>query len=131
MVANEARRSFPRSVESPAAARRFIAATLRDWGYEQLVIDASAVVSELATNSVVHARSPFSVTLSRHDDRLRLTVGDASETLPVLRVADRPLASGHGLVLVRALSTRWGTEPTGEGKIVWAEFDTAGARVSY
>ena len=46
----------PRAI---SALRRFVADTLRSWGEDLLVPDAVLVTSELATNAVNHADTPF------------------------------------------------------------------------
>ena len=52
-------RTFAFSRDAPAAARHFAVATLRGWGAGDLADDAALVVTELAANAVVHARSAF------------------------------------------------------------------------
>ena len=46
--------------------------TLQQWGEAALAYDAAMVVTELATNAVLHARTGFTVTVSslrrRHPD---------------------------------------------------------------
>ncbi len=59
-----ATRAFPRALDAPSAARRFAAEQLAPTERAELVADAQLVVSELAANAVVHARSDFGVTLS-------------------------------------------------------------------
>ena len=101
--------------------RIFVARSLALHGAEAVVDDAVLVVSELATNAVLHARTPFRVSLSRADDHLHVAVGDASSTQP-RAVASEPLGpSGRGLSIVGALSRGWGVENTAGGvKSVWA-----------
>ena len=83
--------------------------------------DAVLVVSELATNAALHARTPFRVSLSRADEHLLLEFTDASSTQP-RAVRIEPLAlSGRGLSIVGTVSHRWGVENTANGvKKVWA-----------
>jgi hypothetical protein len=111
-------RPFGFSREAPAAARHFAVATLNAWGAGDLAGDVALVVTELAANAIVHARSAFIVILSVHDDVLRISVRDA---VPLdgtgLRAA--PL---HGLAVVDALASRWGVESLGNaGKTVWVD----------
>jgi two-component sensor histidine kinase len=82
------------------------------------------VVSELATNVLVHAHTPFGVTLVGDDDHLVvLTVRDDSTSLPARRTAQATDAGGRGLQLVDTLSTHWGVNTDGAGsKAVWASF---------
>jgi hypothetical protein len=53
-------------IRSPAAARELVRAVLARWGDHALVEDAVLLVSELATNAVLHARTGFDVSLSRN-----------------------------------------------------------------
>jgi MEDS: MEthanogen/methylotroph, DcmR Sensory domain/Histidine kinase-like ATPase domain len=121
-TAAEVSAHFSPEFQAPASARHFVADVLSEWGYASgLLEDAKLVVSELATNAVMHARSPFSVVVSPSGNVVRLSVRDASRARPSLR-ADAGLApSGRGLRLVDALSACWGVEFAGEGKTVWAE----------
>ncbi len=84
--------------------------------------DAELLLSELATNAILHARSDFTV-LVRYDGRhLRVEVGDGSRAEPRLHLADvSDGPGGRGLVLIEHVSVRWGILPTARGKRVWFE----------
>jgi hypothetical protein len=112
---------FPAERQAPRAARHFVADVLTRWGHpSRLLEDAKLVVTELATNAVRHGRSAFSVEIHPHGACVRLSVRDACGARPIPRV--NPTAtSGHGLRLIDAIATRWGTEIAGDGKVVWAE----------
>jgi len=111
-------RPFSFSREAPAAARHFAVATLNAWGAGDLAGDVALVVTELAANAIVHARSAFTVILSVHDDVLRISVRDA---LP-LDGAGLRAAPLHGLAVVDGLASRWGVESLGNaGKTVWVD----------
>jgi hypothetical protein len=111
-------RPFAFSREAPAAARHFAVATLNAWGAGDLAGDVALVVTELAANAIVHARSAFTVILSVHDDLLRISVRDAS---PLDGAGLHP-APRHGLAVVDTLACRWGVESLGNaGKTVWVE----------
>lgn len=111
-------RAFALTRESPAQARHFTVGTLRGWGIGELCDDAALVVTELAANAVVHARSGFTVSLSARGDRVRISVRDAD---PRGREALVPVPL-HGLGAVDALASRWGVESLGSaGKTVWVE----------
>jgi hypothetical protein len=114
-------RTFAGSREDTRAARGFVLGMLEPWRGEQLAADSALVVTELATNAVLHARSAFSVSLALSGGAIRISVGD---TLPLgPRGADQELAAvpGHGLGVVAAMATRWGVETVPSGKAVWAE----------
>lgn len=83
--------------------------------------DAQLVVTELATNAIVHARSPFTVVAEARDSRVRLSVQDVSSITPTLRDPAPMGPSGRGLHLVAAVAVDWGVELTPDGKTVWAE----------
>lgn len=86
------------------------------------VVDTCVLlVSELATNAVLHARTPFTVTVEQLPV-LRVEVHDDDPRLPHARDYGPEAASGRGLHLVEALSQSSGTvtHPSG-GKSVWFE----------
>jgi hypothetical protein len=116
-----ATRTFDCDSSALRATRRFVVDTLCSWGLERFVDDASIVVSELATNAVIHARTAYTVTLSSRDGSVRVSVSDASHAVPFLTNPSPTTISGRGLVLVAAIARRWGTEVVGNGKLIWAE----------
>src|SRR5437588_9485165 len=117
----EAWRVFPQDVHAPREARRFVASALRRWERVELLDDAAVIVSELASNAVVHARSSLTVGVRCIGQRVVLTVHDTSAALPHVRLPDTESASGRGMQLVSGLSTRWGADAMHDGKTVWAE----------
>lgn len=105
-------------------ARAFVSECLTDHGMSPAIDDVRWVLSELATNAVVHAGTAFTVNLCRLDGVLTLTVGDGAPVFPrQLRPAAELPSSGRGLRIVEALSTEWGVTATVTGKSVWATFD--------
>lgn len=79
------------------------------------------VVSELASNAVLHAGTPFTVRVWRGPDRVRVEVMDRSDRMPTPRDHDPTAVSGRGLAIVGTLADRWGVEVVEGGKCVWAE----------
>lgn len=82
---------------------------------------ATLVLSELATNAVLHAGSPFVVRVWSTGESVRLEVEDSSPRLPM--ITHESTMSGRGLSIVEALSRSWGAERRGTGKVVWADVD--------
>jgi anti-sigma regulatory factor (Ser/Thr protein kinase) len=118
----EATAQFDATSDGPGAARHFVMDILRSWNLTgQVLDDAELVISELATNAVVHARSPFRVALRRFQSGARLSVYDESPLTPGLREGVRGGDSGHGLHLIEALAESWGVASAEPGKEVWAE----------
>lgn len=119
-------RTFAGSREDTRAARGFALGMLEPWRGEQLAADIALVVTELATNAVLHAGSAFCVSLALSGGAIRISVSD---TLPLgANGVDQHLAavSGHGLGVVAAIATRWGVESVPSGKAVWAELPLPG-----
>ena len=116
--------SYPAEPAAARKARHFVAAALTRGGYSgALVDDARLVVTELATNAVVHARSPFSVAVEISGSRVRVLVHDGSSSEPKLRGDDLTAVSGRGLRLVDAVAAGWGVDMTAAGKTVWAQLE--------
>jgi anti-sigma regulatory factor (Ser/Thr protein kinase) len=110
---------------SVSRARDFVCEHLVAHGLLYLVEDVRLVASELATNAMVHARTPFVVTLSEVDGGVRLTIRDGSPTVPVRTSPNLTDMNGRGLMLVELLSEEWGARTEGDGsKSVWASFAT-------
>jgi anti-sigma regulatory factor (Ser/Thr protein kinase) len=95
---------------SASMAREFVRGHLLAQGLARLNDDAVLVVSELATNAMVHAQTPFTVSLQAFEQTLLLEVEDGSRTGPV-QVAARVLdTGGRGLTIVTLLSRAWGVD---------------------
>ncbi|WP_315986305.1 ATP-binding protein, partial [Streptomyces sp. OR43] len=123
-------------------ARRLAGERLDAWGvpYGSNTHDVvTLVVAELSANAVRHGHVPgrdFRLRLSAEGSALRVEVTDTrGERLPVQPAAAAPDAGldvdvdsdgdgdgGRGLLLVSALTDRWGWFPCtdGPGKTVWA-----------
>ena len=112
-------------VRSASQARQFVAEHLAQHELSYLTDDVQLVVSELATNALVHARTPFTVSLKALERSVLLMVEDGSTVGPLF-VAPRDLdVGGRGLRIVQVVSRDWGVSmDAGGGKSVWAVFDT-------
>ena len=107
-------------VESTPTARHWVTEQLRDVPAE--VSECAALLtSELVTNAVLHAATPFTVTLHLMADRIRVDVADGSPVVPSIKDYAADAATGRGLTLFNTLASDWGVQPVMGGKIVWFE----------
>jgi anti-sigma regulatory factor (Ser/Thr protein kinase) len=108
---------------SASKAREFVCLRLVEHDLLYLVDEVQLVASELATNAIVHANTPFIVSLSAVDQTVLLAIRDGSRSVPV---GARPQVidmGGRGLMVVQLLSHGWGVSSDGRGsKSVWASF---------
>ena len=111
-------------ISNVAASRDFVATSLVEHGLDSLVDDVVLVVSELATNAIVHTGTSLTVTLRARQGLVVLEVRDGSTVAPVLGTPSGSDACGRGILIVAALSRDWGfVRHAGNGKSVWAEFN--------
>ena len=113
--------AFERTLDAPGAARHFVSEVLDQAGVADVLDEARLVVTELAANAVEHARSGFTVGVDLNADTVLITVSDDSPRRPTPRPVPSVATGGRGLVIVAALSERWGSEPVGGGKTIWAQ----------
>jgi anti-sigma regulatory factor (Ser/Thr protein kinase) len=113
--------SFAPQLSSASEARQFVGAQLRSWDCDDLVADAELAVSELAANAILHAESPFVVSLELEGWGLRIEVYDSSDEVPQPVAPQADLRSGWGLLILDRLVERWGVDTRARGKVVWAE----------
>jgi anti-sigma regulatory factor (Ser/Thr protein kinase) len=122
----ESSRMFLPVPESVRASRNFVVAALRRLKAGHLVHDATVIVSELATNAVRHARSPFRVSVSELGGLVCISVkdvGDGRAALPTIAPDDHAI-DGRGMSIIEALAHRWGYSDLEDGKVVWAQLAT-------
>jgi anti-sigma regulatory factor (Ser/Thr protein kinase) len=106
---------------SVATARRFVADFLRDSGGDD---DWTAVqlISELATNAIVHAGTRFVVRVSVAAQTVRIAVTDRN---PAVRAVPRHYAddasTGRGLGMIAMMAESWGIDQRPGSKTVWCE----------
>lgn len=102
--------------------RRFVRRTLDAVGIsDDRIFECQLVADELATNSVRHAGTAFSVGVELTDTFIRIAVRDDSSAEPIRRDPNVEATSGRGLMLVSGTSQSWGMVPLGLGKETWAD----------
>ena len=119
---SSAEASFSPDVATVGEARRFVSDTLSAWDADGMSWTAMLLVTELATNAVLHASTPYDVSLERRGDgTLRLGVTDGSVRKPRARDYAVDATTGRGLGLVGSLAIAWGTSALPSGKTVWCD----------
>jgi two-component sensor histidine kinase len=118
---------LPCTTDAPARARRLTRRLLHDWGLtDEYTCRAEAVVAELVSNALTHARPDIHITwrLVRNTEQpsVRVEVADGGPTAPADTGRD-PDEHGRGHLIVTALASRWGVGPRRDrrGCIRWAQ----------
>jgi anti-sigma regulatory factor (Ser/Thr protein kinase) len=112
---------LPADPQSARLARDFVRIHLVAHHLGHLAWDVPLVVSELAANAIVHARTEFIVSVTALTRSVVVAVSDKAGW--GLGAAPGGLnAGGRGLLLVEALSDQWGIAQDGDYKSVWASF---------
>ena len=103
-------------------ARQFAVSVSESTGWHDHVDDIAMVITELATNALLHGQRPIAITVETSAAWVRVEVTDAGPAMPVELDAGPELETGRGLAIVAALAHDWGAERLpGSGKVVWAE----------
>ncbi len=118
--------TFDPEAASVSVARRFVRQALRDLGTDGAVDTAQTLVSELATNAVIHARTGYTVQVDCEGETVRVSVLDRSPAKARVRNYGTDATTGRGLRLVDALASGWGVATEADGKAVWFEVPAGG-----
>lgn len=124
-VLREDRVDYTPTARSVSLSRHRTARLVLQWGQPQIAGDAALLVSELATNALLHGAVRgrlIRVELTLTAAVLRVAVSDPrGERLPDPREPDADDPYGRGLLIVAQLADDWGVEPRTIGKTVYAE----------
>jgi anti-sigma regulatory factor (Ser/Thr protein kinase) len=117
---------IPGGDDAPTRARRWVCSQLESHVPAGTASDAALLISELVTNSVVHAnvghREVLSVEVTTLDDRLRIVVTDPGSRLrPCMLPPDPGTPGGLGLFVVDELCETWGVRQDLGATCVWCE----------
>ncbi len=120
-VTPPAQMRLPDSAQAPATARAFLRGAACSTHQAQVFDEAELLVSELATNAVLHGAPPIIVRVECDgSEGLRVSVTDGEPRSPIPQEAGPEDGAGRGIRLVDVISNRWGVHPhPGEGKEVW------------
>jgi anti-sigma regulatory factor (Ser/Thr protein kinase) len=125
-VVTRATTTLPALASSVPTARRWAESLLESWGFPEAGWQAAQIVSELATNCALHARSAYTVAVSADAETIRLEVSDGSPIPPQRRDYTELATTGRGLTIVEALAVSWGVEARPEGKTIWVVLNADG-----
>jgi anti-sigma regulatory factor (Ser/Thr protein kinase) len=112
---------------APGLGRHSVLGML-DWAPSEARDRIELLVSELLTNSVIHAGLTWDETvdirLTCGGQSIRVEVADPGRSFRAVPVEPRAGALGQwGVFLVSTLSDRWGLKDLDRGKAVWFEID--------
>jgi anti-sigma regulatory factor (Ser/Thr protein kinase)/putative methionine-R-sulfoxide reductase with GAF domain len=113
-------RLFANSPSSVSDARAFVVETLT--GLDARTVESTALmVSELATNAVMHGNAQFQLTLEINQDLVHVEVTDFGPGRPLSQETSFDDDHGRGMQIIRRLAHAWGVQsrPIGTGKTVW------------
>ncbi len=74
------------------------------------------LVSEVATNALIHGAGQVRVRVHNQAPRVRVEISDDSDTMPALRDFDRNAKGGRGIALIDALAHPWAPTPSPAGR---------------
>jgi Histidine kinase-like ATPase domain len=124
-------RRFEETTLSIPNARQFVATSLTAVTavVPEVCETATLLVSELATNAIVHAASAFEVTVvyPTPAGRVRVEVADGNPHQPTPLDPPPTAPHGRGLLLVATLSDEWGVQVARSGKSIWFELAPSAA----
>ena len=112
----------PRAPRSVAVVRRYAVDACAALGWGDSTDTVALLVSEVATNAVLHARgAEIRVQVLDRGVRLRIVISDVSPVLPGPRRAKSGAEDGRGVAMVEALAVSWGVDARPDGTSFWFE----------
>ncbi|MGW0750565.1 ATP-binding protein [Streptomyces sp. NPDC002587] len=124
-IGDSYRMDFTVGAHSARHMRRVLRVLLASRGHGGLAHAAELALTELVANVVRHVPGrDCSVLIRCRRAGVRVEVSDGCSSPPRVTRGDGELAEGgRGLLLVEAVTDRWGTVPLPTGKTVWFECD--------
>lgn len=113
---------FAPVAESARAARKLVTSALATEAVQRPDL-LELFVSEIVTNAIIHAATPFRVTAELRPGVVRVSILDASPEMPTVRCPGAGSVAGRGLKMISEHCVAWGIEPSGRGKAVWFELE--------
>jgi anti-sigma regulatory factor (Ser/Thr protein kinase) len=125
--------TMPQAPRAVREARLWVRDVLTSWNLSEIAFTAQQITSELLNNVIEHAEDSPTVTLllMHAAGTLRIEARDGdTQHLPEMKNTDPLDEGGRGLLIVSALSQRWGVRVTEAGKSVWCELDTVQSHIA-
>ena len=119
-MSSQVRRQFDATPEAVREARLFLRAEMAGRVDPESQYNVTLALSELTTNAVRHAGTPFDVVV-KTNGHIRIEVEDGSTVAP--SPGSPSAEGGRGLAIVDWVCDRWGVDIRGETKCVWCECD--------
>jgi len=117
---------LPSRPESVGRARAWVRAVLTADGCEGAIDTVLLIMSELATNALIHGDgSDITIVCDVDTDALTIGVVDRGTNRPVILDAAEDDEYGRGMALIDAIADEWGHEPCDGGKLVYARLKLA------
>jgi anti-sigma regulatory factor (Ser/Thr protein kinase) len=126
------------TLHAPRSGRMHVRVQLAAWGLDAMQDVAETIASELITNAVQASTDDdgdpllidnrlagLQLSVFTDGTRLLIRVWDRAPGVPVRREPEIAEEGGRGLLLVDRISSEWGWEPVGPGKVVWALLEAA------
>ncbi len=126
MIGVVGERAFRAERSEIRLARQFVVQVAEVVG--RVADDLALVTSELATNAVLHARSPFVIRVVLSTRSVRVLVRDQDPARPALRSSAPTDLGGRGMEIVETVASNWGVDADRSGKWVWAEVELSSDR---
>jgi anti-sigma regulatory factor (Ser/Thr protein kinase) len=119
-MSEQVRRRFDATPKAVREARAFLQSVIAGRVDRESQGDLTLALSELTSNAVRHAGTPFEVVVETNG-HVRIEVEDGSTDAPLPKAPSDE--GGRGLAIVEGLCDRWGVHIVRGKKCVWCERD--------
>ena len=115
-----ARAGLPAAPSSLRRSRELMEEWLTAWRQPDMIAVCKVIVTALVENVLQHTNSPPCVRLETDGTNVTVAVEDTSQAAATLKETLASSGAPSGLMIVDAVSIKWGNSPIPSGKAVWA-----------